>query len=366
MEGGQSSLNAFSLNLRNCHSRNSSTSSLQATARRNSVPSAEMDMVTRENPGFDKEKTISTFTLLAPTTRAALLTDLEELWQRFDEVVATLGPEDWSGKHGQHWTFADVPYHLAYFDREVIVTAINRGLTVPTAEPLLRTETEQDGWKEIQFTPRPPATTPEQCLERMWASRQAMRNIVARLSEADLDRPVFLPLLGLGWVSVRVALETCCSHTWNHLMQLRCWMKCTTLLPGPAQTQRALSYLMASFARNLNREQAAQTDLTAVMEFSGLDGAVWTLQVAGGGCQIMEGRAARADLVIVQSPETFVTTRTGIQHPPLALRRGKIQVQGLRKLGTFEKLFPFTSLDFAPAPRDTWDGRMANRAEMLA
>jgi hypothetical protein len=195
---------------------------------------------------------MTTFTLLAPTTRAALLADLEELWQCFDEVVGTLGPDDWSGKHGKHWTFADVPYHLAYFDREVIVTAIKRGLTVQTLEQFLLTWAEQDAWNEIQFTPRPTATTPEQCLEQMWASRQALRNAVVDLGEADLDRPVFLPLVGLGWVSVRLALETCSSHTWNHLMQLRFWMKCTTLMPGPAQTQRALSYFLASFARKLN------------------------------------------------------------------------------------------------------------------
>jgi hypothetical protein len=232
---------------------------------------------------------MTTFTRLAPTTRAALLADLEELWQRFDEVVGTLGPDDWSGKHGQHWTFPDVPYHLAYFDLEVIVTAIKGGLKVQTLEQFLCTETEQDAWKEITFTQRPPATAPEQCLEQMWASRQAIRNAVADLGEADLERPVFLPLVGLGWVSVRVALETCYSHTWNHLMQLRFWMKCTTLMPGPAQTQRALSYFLASFARNLNREQAAQTHLTAVMAFSGLDGGVWTLHVARGSCHLIEG-----------------------------------------------------------------------------
>jgi putative sterol carrier protein len=308
---------------------------------------------------------MTTFTLPARTTRAALLADLEELWQRFDELVGTLGPDDWSGKHGQHWTFPDVPYHLAYFDREVIVTAIERGPNMQTLEQLQRTEAEQDAWNEIKFTQRPTALTPEQCLEQMWASRQATRNAVARLIEADLEHPVFVPLVGLGWVSVRVALETCYTHTWNHLMQLRFWMGCATLMPGPAQTHRALSYFMASFARNMNREQAAQTHLTAVMEFSGLDGGVWTLHVAGGSCQIIEGRAAHADLVIVQSPETFVKTRTGIQNPTLAFWTGKIQVQGLHNLGTFEKLFPITSLDFSPAPRETCEGRIVSRAEML-
>ena len=170
--------------------------------------------------------------------------------------------------------FPDVPYHLAYFDREVIVTAIKRGPHVQTREQFLRTEAEQEAWNDITPTQRPTATTPERCLEQMWASRRASRDAVAGLSEADLERPVFLPLVGLGWVRVLVALETCYSHTWNHFMQLRFWMKCNTLLSGPAQTYRALSYFMASFAQNMDREQAAQTHLTAVMECSGPDGGV--------------------------------------------------------------------------------------------
>jgi hypothetical protein len=37
------------------------------------------------------------FTLMNPTARAALLADLEGLWQCFDELVGTPGPNDWSG-----------------------------------------------------------------------------------------------------------------------------------------------------------------------------------------------------------------------------------------------------------------------------
>lgn len=304
---------------------------------------------------------MTTFTLLTPTTRAALLADLEGLWQCFDELVETLEPDDWSGRHGQHWTFTDVPYHLAYFDMDVIATAITRGLNVPINEQILRTEAEQDAWNEIKFTQRPTSTTPQQCLEQMWASRQAIRNAVAGLSEADLERPVFIPLVGLGWVSIRVALETSYSHTWNHFMQLRFWMKCNSITPEPEQTRHALSYFMVSFAQRLDREQAAQVHLTTVMEFSGPGGGVWTLYVAGGNCRVSEGRAARADLVIIQSPETFVRTRTGIENPTLALWTGKIKVLGLQNLGTFEKLFPIKSLDFAPAPVGTLDMRIIAR-----
>jgi putative sterol carrier protein len=308
---------------------------------------------------------MATFRTLAPTTRAALLADLEGLWQRFDELLARLGPSDWSGKHGQHWTFTDVPYHLAYFDLDVIATAIKRGLSVPASEQVLRTEAEQDAWNEVKFTRRPADTTPQQCLEQMRAARQAIRDAVAGLSEADLDRPVFIPLVGLGWVSVRVALESCYSHTWNHFMQLRFWMNCTTIMPDPEQTHRALSYFMASFAENMERKQAVQTRLTTVMEFSGAGGGTWTLHVAKGICHVSEGRATRADLMIIQSPETFVRTRTGIENPSLALWTGKIKVRGLRNLRTFEKLFPIKSLDFAPVPVGAFDLRIAARAEML-
>ncbi|HEY6410246.1 MAG TPA: DinB family protein [Ktedonobacteraceae bacterium] len=303
---------------------------------------------------------MTTFASLAPTTRTALLADLEGLWQRFDELLGILGLGDWSGTHGEHWTFVDVPYHLADFDLEVIATAIRRGLHVPLSEQVMRTEAEQDTWNEIRFTQRPSGTTSQHCLEQMWASRQAIRDTIAGLSEADLERAVFIPLVGLGWVSVRVALETCYSHTWNHFMQLRFWMKCSAPMPSPKQTHHALSYFMASFARNLDRAQAAeQPGFTAVMVFSGSGGGAWTLDVAGGTCHVSEGRTARADLVMIQSPETFVKTRTGIEHLRLTMLAGKIKVHGLRNLGTFEKLFPIKSLDFAPAPAGTLDLSMA-------
>lgn len=308
---------------------------------------------------------MATFRTLAPTTRTALLADLEGLWQRFDELLARLGPSDWSGKHGQDWTFTDVPYHLAYFDLDVIATAIRSGLNVPLREQVLRSEAEQDAWNEIKFTQRPADTTPQQCLEQMRSSRQAIRDAIAGLSESDLERPVFIPLVGLGWVSVRVALETSYSHTWNHYMQLRFWMKCSILEPTSAQTHHALSYFMASFARNLDREQAAQIDFTVVMEFSGEGGGVWTLDVAGGTCRVREGRAAYADLVMIQSPETFVKTRTGIQNTTLAILTGQIQVRGWQNLGTFGKLFPIKSLDFAPATVGTLEVSMIPQAEIL-
>src|SRR5262249_20154923 len=98
-------------------------------------------------------------------------------------------------------TFTDVPYHLAYFDLEVIAAAIRRGLNVPVGEQILRTEAEQDTWNEIRFTARPAGTTPQQCLEQMRAARQSIRDAVANRGGGDPRRPVFIRLAGLGWVT---------------------------------------------------------------------------------------------------------------------------------------------------------------------
>lgn len=83
-------------------------------------------------------------------------------------------------------------------------------------------------------------------------------------------------------------------------------------------------------------------------------------------CTAIAKRGLRADLLIVQSPETFMRTRTGIEHPTLALWTGKIKVRGWDRLGVFEKLFPIKCLDFAPAPVKVSNVRTIMEAELPA
>jgi hypothetical protein len=64
----------------------------------------------------------------------------------------------------------------------------------------------------------------------------------------------------------------------------------------------------------------------------------------------MEGAAARADLVIVQSPETFVTTRTGIQNPTLARLYGKDQSAGMAEAGNLREAVPDHESGFCSRP----------------
>lgn len=290
------------------------------------------------------------------TSLTTLIADLEDLWQKIDTILGSLGPADWSRKHGKDWAFADVPYHLAYFDREVIANGIARGADVPAHERrIMRTMVELNDWNARKFAERPANQTVEQSLAQMRASRDAIRQATAGLSDADLDRSAWSSLPGGGWQTIRSALEGCTAHTWNHLMELRLRLKRTSPAPTPSQTHRALAFYMNIFPAMCNRAQAANTRFTSVMEFTGPGGGAWCLHVADGTCCAVEEQAPQPDLVLTQSYETFQATMIGAQNPMLALLTGKIKVRGLRNMGTFGKLFP-------PPKPDTIFGSSADSA----
>jgi hypothetical protein len=295
----------------------------------------------------------------ATSTLNALRADLEDLWQKIDEILTNLEPADWSRKHGKDWTYADVPYHLAYFDRDLVANGITRGPDVPVSErSSLRSMAELNDWNARKFAERPADQTVERSLLQMRASRDAIRRVAAALQDDDLGRPVWVPLPGTGWMTVRGVLEACIVHTWNHFMELRLRLKWSEPAPTPSQTHRALAFYVNFFPATLNRALAANMPFTAVMVISGPGGGTWTIRVADGGCTVTEERAPQADLVLTQSVETFQATLIGAKNPMIAMLTGKIRVHGMRNLATFGKLFPTPkpntifepSVEGAPAP----------------
>ena len=150
-----------------------------------------------------------------PATREHLMEELEGLWRGLDELFASMSPADWARKHGKHWTFEDIPYHLAYFDKG-IATAIERGGDVPEGErQLLRTMNNLHEWNTCQFAKRPPDQTVEESLRQMRQSRDEVRRVVTSLSEADLDERAWM-LLIVGWTTRRLALQMCIPHMRGH------------------------------------------------------------------------------------------------------------------------------------------------------
>src|SRR5262245_25344630 len=258
----------------------------------------------------------------AATAPMAFLADLENLWGCLDELFASLALGDWSCRHGQHWTFADVPYHLGYFDRDVVAYPIERGPDVPTAAQWAgRSKSELNTWNERMFACRPPDQTVMQSLAQMQTSREALRRIIGQMPDRDLDRPVWLPLVVGGWVPVRAVLASCRLHTWRQVMELRLRLPVSiqSTLPVPHATtmHAALGDLMSFFPLMLNRAQAEQICFTLNMIFSGPGSGSWTVRVANGACTVGEEQAARADMVLTQSPESFVKTCLELHDPVL-------------------------------------------------
>jgi hypothetical protein len=281
----------------------------------------------------------------AATAPMALLTDLEDLWRCLDELFARLAPDDWSCQHGKHWIFADVPYHLGYFDRDTVAYPIERGPNLSTAEQwAARSDTELNAWNERMFAKRPPNQTVAQSLAQMRASRDAIRRVVGRMHDTDLEPMVWFPLLVGGWVPAHAVLGGCRFHTWSHFMELRLRHPAIPRRPLPvpraATTHDALGDLMGFFPVMLNRVRAEQISLTLAMVFSGPGGGTWTVSVANGACTVSEGQVMQADLVLTQSPESFMKTRLELHDPVAAMQAGEIAVHGIEHLGTFAALFP--------------------------
>jgi DinB superfamily/SCP-2 sterol transfer family len=281
----------------------------------------------------------------AATAPMALLADLEDLWRCLDELFASLATDDWLRRHGTHWTFADVPYHLGYFDRDIVAYPIERGADLPTAEQwVARSNSELNAWNECMFARRPPNQTVAQSLAQMQASRDAIRRVVGRMQDMDFDRPVWFPLLVGGWVPTHAVLEECRLHAWSQFMELRLRHPARSQRPLPvpraATTHGALGDLIGFFPVLLNRVQAEQISLTLAMVFSGPGGGAWTVSVANGTCTVSEGQATQADLIMTQSPESFMKTRLELHDPLAAMQSGEIAVQGIEHMGAFAALFP--------------------------
>ncbi len=282
--------------------------------------------------------TISTFT---PTTTR--LGDLETLWEAFDELISGIQPEEWNNKHGKDWVYADVPYHLSYFDREIVARPIEYGLDYPKDEiKVRRTMGELNGWNDEMFALRPPGQTPAQSIVQMKASREHIRRVAANLSQEELERPTWTGLPLGGWLTAREALNNSYVHTWGHFLELRLRMKSPTPQLTKAQNRLAMS-IMTGMIPLMADTSKVKEPFSAVMKIPEV--ASFTIRVAGGNCSVAVGEAPDAMLVVSQSPETMIALRAKMINPMLAMLTGKIKVKGMSQMGTFGKLLREPSLD---------------------
>ncbi len=270
-----------------------------------------------------------------------IMAHIEETWgylnTLFDDLFARGG---WDQKHGPDWVFADLPYHLAYCNQDILIRGLTWGAELPEEEQELLPHPEAiNEWNARKFAERPSGQTAAQSVAQWRETCDQIRRLTAGMTDADLDRPFWMPLI-LGWNKAREGLEFTRAHDWAEFIQLRIHMGRQEPVPSAGVTRAYLQRMLSIFPMFLNVEAAAGRDFTAVMAFTDPGVGAFTLQVKDGSAALQVGHTTDADLVMTQSAETFVKTLNRMHNPAEAMQSGEIQVNDFEALGAFGQLFP--------------------------
>jgi hypothetical protein len=268
--------------------------------------------------------------------------ELGALWLAFDELYGSLSTAGWGRAYGRHWSFADQPFHLAYFDRIIVAEPLEAGRDLAARERwTLRCAHDIDQWNAREFAKRPAGQTPERSLAEL---REVRRRIVAALAmfdDSDLDRArIFSHFFDLGFIPLRELVETAGLHNWGELSELRWRLGRATPSPPPAVTHRSVGYYLLTM-RGLCRSERASRPFTVQFESTGPGGGCWTMRVGDGACTLAEEAAERPDLSFRMSADTFnlAMVRRAV-NPARAMLTGRVRVRGISKLPRFLRLFP--------------------------
>jgi hypothetical protein len=268
--------------------------------------------------------------------------ELEALWQGFDEIYEALSPEDWRRPYGKDWTFADQPFHLAYFDRVIVAEPIEAGANLPESERwTMRSMRDIDEWNAKEFAKRAAGQTPEPSLAELRESHDRIRSALGAFTDGDLDRTrVFSHFFDLGFISLRATIETAGLHNWGELSELKFRLHRTEPEPPPAVTHRSVGYYLLMM-RGLCRPERANRPLTVEFQMTGPGGGSWTMRIADGACVLAEGAVERPDLAFRMTPDVFnlAMIRRAI-NPMVAMLTGKVRIRGLTRMPRFQRLFP--------------------------
>jgi hypothetical protein len=172
----------------------------------------------------------------------ALMAQIEEMWGHLNNVFQRLKETDrWDQKHGADWTFADVPYHLAYYNNDIVARGLELGPNVAEEEQdLLSTLEDINSWNACKLIERPFYQTPAQTVSRWQASCEAIYCQTLAMNDDDLEqRPFWMPLLS-GWITAREGLELCRIHDWIAFTQLSTHLRRPQPSPNGAITHNQL------------------------------------------------------------------------------------------------------------------------------
>jgi hypothetical protein len=271
------------------------------------------------------------------TTGSSIARELEAGWKLFDDVYNSFDARQWTKKFGKTWTYAEQPWHLAFFDA-TMAKYLALGERAPDDRLQLRSMGDLNAWNKREFERRGPTHTVGDSLAEMRRSRDAIRAQLAELGDANLDRRTWMPLI-FGWTAARDVFQAIIVHNVAEYWKL--WLRTgqRSAAPSPAAVHLRLDFMMKFMPVSMNRA-LADKPFTMVWNFDGPGGGSWTFNVANGRCTVENTETSRADLRITMKPEDFHRLVAKMTPPPIMMLTGKMKVKGLGAMGTFAKLFP--------------------------
>jgi hypothetical protein len=288
-----------------------------------------------------------------------MLASLEEIWSALDSLFEKLSPADWQHPHGPDWIFTDLPYHLSYIDRLCVARPIEFGEYLPVAAQIqLSTINELNAWNQDNFAARPIGQEVERSLEEMHESREYVRQVTAQLTDADLAKPAWFPMLNMrGFRPAQVALGFCMGHTWQHLEEARVRHGHAGTMVRPELTHVMLDgnipipgiplYLnVPGTALFLDASRAKEQDFSFALKITGPGGGLWAFRASDEGWQIGEVETAGTDLVLSQDLDTYIKTRYFISDVATLVEAGEIEVNDDQALSIYRQLFFMPDFDF--------------------
>jgi putative sterol carrier protein len=95
-----------------------------------------------------------------------------------------------------------------------------------------------------------------------------------------------------------------------------------------------------NMAKNFNAEKAGDMNASVVFDLSGEGGGAWTVTVADGKANVVQGASENATATIRMTAADYEAMTTGSLNPMMAFMSGKIKVEGdLNTVMKFQTLF---------------------------
>jgi hypothetical protein len=275
---------------------------------------------------------------LRTATAADLRSAIDDLYVLSDEVLDSLTESGWHRGHGRDWVMSDVPYHLAYFEREIVIPGLERGALMPAdAQLLLSTTSELDAWNARMFARRPDVLSGPDALDELRVVRARVRQLAGRMSDDDLESAAWSPIGAVGWRDKRYLLAQAIMHNWSEHMQLLIRLGQGGPEPEAETTHFALDGFMRHFPMLMTRPTVES--LRVRIQIEGPGGGAWVLHAHDFACDVSEDASGSVDLALSMTPRTWARMWGRLANPNLLILSQQIRVRGFSRLGAFNRVF---------------------------